>query len=163
MAGLSFRLAAPGDAVRCFEIENAAYEGDEGATLAKIAQRIDLFAEGFLVLELMGEIVGFINSGCTYQVDLAKAEFKDLVGHDPAGPFVVVLSVAVHPAHQHKGYAGAMMDHFVMRMARMGKTSIHLMCKHGHIGLYSGFGFSYDKPSSSTHGGIEWHEMKMNL
>lgn len=36
----SFRQAAPQDATRCYQIESTAYEGDEAATLEKIALRI---------------------------------------------------------------------------------------------------------------------------
>jgi hypothetical protein len=59
----TFRIAAPTDAVRCFEIENSAYEGDEAATLKSIEKRIAKYPEGFLVLENGNNVVGFINSG----------------------------------------------------------------------------------------------------
>ena len=40
MPTLTLRNALPSDAARCFEIETSAYEGDEAATLEKIATRI---------------------------------------------------------------------------------------------------------------------------
>ena len=43
----AFRNAALTDAGHCFEIENAAYEGDEAATQEKIAKRIAKYPEGF--------------------------------------------------------------------------------------------------------------------
>lgn len=42
------RSPTPADADRCFEIESAAYEGDEAATYAKIATRIAEYPQGFL-------------------------------------------------------------------------------------------------------------------
>lgn len=158
-----FRNAHPSDADRCFEIETSAYEGDEAATLEKIAKRIEIYPEGFLVLEADGEVVGFINSGCADEVEMSDEEFKELVGHDPEASNVVIMSVVVAPAHQGKGLSKVLMVEFVERMKRMGKTTIHLMCKEHHVPLYEKFGYRYIRPSASDHGGMAWHEMSMDL
>ncbi|WP_380996993.1 GNAT family N-acetyltransferase, partial [Sedimentitalea sp. HM32M-2] len=104
------------DAARCFAIESAAYKGDEAATLEKIAKRIANYPQGFLVLEIDGQMVGFVNSGCAHAVEMSNEEFKELVGHDPDAPNVVILSVVVDPAHQGQGYAGHLMREFLVRM-----------------------------------------------
>jgi len=159
----TFRDATPADTDRCFQIEISAYEGDEAATREKIATRIAQYPQGFLVMELQGELIGFINCGCAQQVVLADEAFKELVGHDPLAPNVVIMSVAIDPAHQGHGYASRMMQTFVERMRRMGKKSIHLMCKERHVGLYERLGYRYLRPSASDHGGMAWHEMEMAL
>ncbi len=158
-----FRDAVPADAARCFEIETSAYEGDEAATLEKIALRIGEYPQGFLVLEAGGEIVGFINSGCAQNVVMSDEDFKQLIGHDPDAANVVIMSVVVDPAFQGRGYSSSLMREFIARMEGMGKKTIHLMCKENHIGLYEKFGYRYVKPSASDHGGIAWHEMVMEL
>ncbi|MND30149.1 Acetyltransferase (GNAT) family protein [compost metagenome] len=129
------RQAVLADAERCFEIETSAYEGDEAATLEKISARIQHYPQGFLVLEIGGKIVGFINSGCAHEVVMSDEEFKELVGHDGAAPNVVIMSVVVDPAEQGKGYASMLMAEFVARMREMGKeTSISCarigMCRY---------------------------------
>jgi len=158
-----FRNAQPSDAIRCFEIETAAYEGDEAATLEKISKRIEVYPDGFLILEVEGEIVGFMNCGCAQVVEMSDEEFKELVGHDPNAPNVVIMSVVVDPAHHGKGLSRALMTEFVGRMKKMGKSAIYLMCKEHHVPLYERFGYSYLHPSSSDHGGMTWHEMSMEL
>ncbi len=158
-----FRNARPSDAIRCFEIETAAYEGDEAATLEKISKRIKVYPDGFLILEVEGEIVGFMNCGCAHDVEMSDEEFKELVGHDPNAPNVVIMSVVVDPAHQGKGISRALMAEFVGRMKKMGKSAIYLMCKEHHVPLYERFGYSYLHPSTSDHGGMTWHEMSMEL
>lgn len=160
---LRFRTATPKDAKRCFEIETAAYDGDEAATQSKIAKRIAEFPQGFLVLELDGGIVGFINSGCAHKVEMSDEGFKNLIGHDPDAPNVVILSVVVDPAFQGQGLSTALMGEFVMRMTAMDKQVIHLMCKEHHVPLYEKLGYCYAKPSASDHGGLQWHEMFMTL
>ncbi|WP_339421324.1 MULTISPECIES: GNAT family N-acetyltransferase [unclassified Pseudomonas] len=163
MPALTFRNALPADAPRCFEIETTAYEGDEAATLGKIATRIAQYPQGFLILEADGEVVGFINCGCAHNVVMSDEAFKELVGHSAEAPNVVIMSVVVDPAHQGKGYSTALMTEFVQRMRGMGKQTIHLMCKERHVPLYERMGYRYVRPSPSDHGGMAWHEMEMAL
>ena len=160
---LTFRHAQPDDADRCYAIEAGAYEGDEAATLAKITKRIREYPLGFLIMERDGQIIGFINSGCAYEVRMSDEEFKELVGHDPRAPNVVIMSVVIAPEHQGKGYSTALMERFIRQMAQAQKSAIHLMCKDRHVALYERFGFRYERPSASDHGGMSWHEMSMAL
>ena len=163
MPTLTLRNARPADAARCFEIETTAYEGDEAATLEKIATRIAQYPQGFLILEADSEIAGFINSGCAFDVVMSDEAFKELVGHSAEAPNVVIMSVVVDPTHQGKGYSTTLMTEFVQLMRDMGKQTIHLMCKERHVPLYERMGYRYVQPSPSDHGGMAWHEMVMDL
>ena len=157
------RRVRPADLERCYAIESGAYEGDEAATLEKIRTRIETYPDGFLVLEIDGQVVGFINSGCADEVRMADEAFKELVGHDPRGRHNVVMSLVVDPAWQGRGLSAVLMANYVLRMRRFGKQSIQLMCKTRHIGLYQRFGFRYVRESASFHGGMAWHEMILPL
>ena len=163
MSSPLFRNAVPADAPRCFQIESSAYEGDEAATFEKIALRIDQYPTGFLIMEIDGETVGFINSGCAHDVVMSDDAFKELVGHDPAAPNVVIMSVVLDPAYQGKGLSTLLMQTFVAQMRALGKETIHLMCKERYVPLYAKMGYAYVKPSASDHGGMAWHEMVMEL
>lgn len=158
-----FRTATLDDVDACYTIEIESYEGDEAATKEKIATRVQQYPDGFLCMELAGEVVGFINSGCAWEVVMSDEEFKELIGHDPQAPNVVIMSVVVHPKYQGKGYSSLLMKRFINDMKEMNKKTIHLMCKERHIDLYKHFGYQYIKPSESDHGGMTWHEMVMKL
>lgn len=160
---LLLRNARPSDVDRCYEIEISAYEGDEAATREKIATRIAQYPEGFLVMTRDDNIIGFINSGCAYDVVMSDEAFKELIGHDAAAPNVVIMSVVLAPEEQGRGYARTLMEAFIARMRAAGKATIHLMCKERHIPLYERLGYHYVKPSPSDHGGMAWHEMVMKL
>ena len=159
----TFRTAAPADTSRCYHIEISAYEGDEAATQQKIAIRIEQYPQGFLIMQLEGEVIGFINSGCAHEVMMSDEAFKELIGHEADAPNVVIMSVVIDPAYQGNGYASLMMRAFVEHMRGMGKKTIHLMCKERHIELYRRMGYRYVKPSTSDHGGMAWHEMVMEF
>lgn len=163
MTEITFRQPTLKDAERCYQIETSAYEGDEAATLEKIRTRIAGYPQGFLILEQGGEIAGFINSGCAHNVVMSDEEFKELIGHDPSAPNVVIMSVVVSPEHQGKGFSTLLMRRFVEQMQRLGKKTIHLMCKEQHVALYAKLGYQYVQPSPSDHGGMAWHEMVMDI
>lgn len=157
------RTVVPTDLDRCFAIETLAYEGDEAATREKIATRIATWPEGFIVAEVDGVVAGFINAGATFEVQMADEAFKELIGHDPAGSEVVIMSVVVHPDFQGLGLSRPLLNAFIARMGELGKARIHLMCKERHVPLYQRFGFVYIKASESDHGGMAWHEMVLSL
>ena len=163
MSKILIREACLSDLDRCYEIESTAYAGDEAASREKIGKRIEVYPAGFLVLEFEGNIAGLINSGATDNVQLSDEEFKELIGHDPNGKNIVIMSVAVHPDFQGKGFAGKLIIEFIDRMKVMAKTEIFLICQTGLIDMYARYGFEYIGVSASEHGGLSWHEMSLSL
>lgn len=157
------RNALPQDIARCIELESTAYSGNEAASPERVERRIVDYSQGFLLLERDGEVVGFVNSACTSEVNLADEALKDLADHDADAPHVVILSVVVDPALQGEGLARLMLNAFVGRMVEMGKESIHLMCEDSLVPLYEKFGFRFTRPSASRHGGKAWQEMALTL
>jgi ribosomal protein S18 acetylase RimI-like enzyme len=122
MSDYKIRGVTESDLDRCFEIEKDSYEKGEAATREKIRKRILRYPEGFIVMELRGSVVGFINCGATDNVDLANEDFKDLVGHDSNGNHVVIFSVVVHRDYQGKGLAGKLLTDFIFRIQQMQKN-----------------------------------------
>ncbi|MGL5243338.1 MAG: GNAT family N-acetyltransferase [Kluyvera ascorbata] len=163
MSHVTFRQATAADIDRCYEIESAAYPADEAATREKIAIRIARYPQGFLCMEQRGEVIGFINAGCAWEVVMSDEAFKELVGHDPAAPNAVIMSVVLHPDYQGQGLSTQMMQAFIAHLRQLGKTAIYLMCKAQYLEMYKRFGYQFLKRSDSTHGGEEWFEMMQTL
>lgn len=163
MAAFNIREASLNDLDRCFEIETVSYQGDEAASKEKIATRINNYCQGFIVLEVAGVIAGFINSGACHKVVLSDEEFKELIGHDPKGKHIVIMSVVVHPDYQRTGLATQLMQAFIAKMNSLNKSSIHLICQTELIDMYAKYGFKYQGESESSHGGMQWHEMVLEM
>ncbi|WP_299663538.1 GNAT family N-acetyltransferase [uncultured Psychromonas sp.] len=163
MSELIIRSAKVSDLDRCFEIEKDAYAGEEAATKEKILKRIQTYPEGFIVLQNEREIIGFINSGATHKVELSDEEFKELIGHDPDGKHIVIMSVVIHPNYQGKSFTSLLMRNFINAMQAMGKTEIYLICQTELINMYAKYGFIHLGESDSDHGGLSWHEMSLAL
>jgi len=151
------------DLDRCFEIEASAYSGDEAASKEKIEKRIKTYPQGFVVMEEKGLVVGFINSGACHQVELSNEDFKQLIGHDPKGKHIVIMSVVVDPKFQRNGFASKLMLAFISQMKYLKKQDIYLLCQTDLIEMYASFGFKYIGESASDHGGLTWHEMVLRL
>lgn len=163
MSKITIRSVKEQDLDRCFEIESVSYVGDEGATKEKILKRIQTYPEGFIVIENTDEIIGFVNSGATHKVELSDEEFKELVGHDPSGEHIVIMSVVVHPNYQGKGMASKLMHSFIEAMQKLDKSEIHLICQTELVDMYAKYGFNYLGEFSSEHGGMSWHEMSAKI
>ena len=146
----------------CHEIESLCY-GEEGATREKIQNRIKSYPEGFYILRNGDRIVGFVNGVCTDEMNISDEGLKDLTNHTPEGKNLVMLSVAVHPTFQKQGYSSILINKYIEHIKTLGKEKIVLMCVMDLIAYYDKFGFCYMKKSDSRHGGLEWHEMCLDL
>lgn len=163
MNKIIIRNVLPGDLEECFLVETSGFPPEEAASRETIQLRIETFPEGFLVAEMDGRVVGMLNSAATDQDDISDEELKQLVGHDPGGKNLVVFALAVLPEFQKRGIARQLMSRFVEEARRGQKEKILLMCKRHLVAYYETMGFVNAGLSRSTHGGAEWHEMRLEL
>lgn len=163
MSELHFRAATEQDIDRCYLIETSSYGGSQAASKEKIFKRITTYPQGFIVLEKERQIVGFINAGACFNVQLSDDDFKQMLGHDPTGDKIVIMSVVVHPDYQRQGLANIMLTNFIKQIKTLNKTEIHLMCETALVPLYAGHGFIELGISASNYAGLKWHEMSLTL
>ena len=67
MNDLIIRQATTIDLESCVAVETGCFQPSEAAPRESIAERIELFPDGFLVAEQKGSIIGMINSGSDRQ------------------------------------------------------------------------------------------------
>ena len=157
------RNVLPKDLDECFRVETSGFPPEEAAARETIRLRIDTFPQGFLVAEMDGRVVGMLNSASTDKDDISDEELKQLIGHDPHGKNMVVFALAVLPEFQKRGIARRLMSRFVEEVRQRKKENVLLLCKRHLIAYYEGMGFTHAGLSRSTHGGAEWHEMRLAL
>jgi ribosomal protein S18 acetylase RimI-like enzyme len=157
------RHVLPRDLEECFLVETSGFPPEEAATRETIQLRIERFPEGFLVAEVDRRVVGILNSAATNKDDISDEELKQLIGHDPAGKNMVIFALAVLPEFRKQGIASRLMSRFVEEARQRGKENVLLLCKQHLIAYYERMGFTRAGLSRSTHGGTEWHEMRLRL
>ncbi len=147
----------------CCTIESACFTASEAASKASLETRIKVFDDGFLVAEWNGTVVGQLNSGATHKDDITDEAFKQLIGHQPDGKHLVIFSLSVLPEHRNQSIATDLLRSFILEAKEAGRSIILLLCKPELISYYERFGFADRGRSASTHGGVQWHEMALNL
>jgi ribosomal protein S18 acetylase RimI-like enzyme len=163
MNEIVIRNVLPKDLDECFAAEIAGFLPEEAATRETIQLRIDKFPQGFFVAELDGKVIGMVNGASTDKEDISDEELKQLIGHNVNGRNMVIFALTVLPEFQKRGIARQLMQRFVEEAGKNKKIKVLLMCKHYLVAYYERFGFTHAGLSRSTHGGAEWHEMRLAL
>ena len=163
MNDLIIRHVLTKDLDECFTVETSGFPPEEAATRETIKLRMETFPQGFLVAETDGRVVGILNSGATHKDDISDEELKQLIGHDPNGKNMVVFALAILPEYRKQGIANQLMSRFVDEARQHEKQHVLLLCKGHLIAYYEKMGFTHAGLSKSTHGGAEWHEMRLKL
>ena len=160
---LVIREVMPEDVAACAAIEAACFTPSEAASYDRIARRAASYRQGFLVALREREIIGFVNSGATEEADLAREELKDGADLDPSGRNIVVFSLTIRPDLQGQGLSRPLFEAFLLRAHALNKRRVLLLCKEYLVPYYAKFGFQDAGPSTSTHGGYTWREMRLEL
>ncbi|SFM35758.1 GNAT family N-acetyltransferase [Pelosinus propionicus] len=151
------------DLDRITEIEAICFPAAEAATRESFQERIAAFPESFLVAEIDGIIIGFIN-GCSTNSSVIYDElFHSTEGHIVDGKNLAVFGLDVIPEYRKQGVASKLMKQFIQVARNNGKENVILTCKERLVHYYESFGFENNGISNSTHGGSKWFDMTLVL
>ena len=153
------RQAVADDVTKVAYIEEKCFPHAEAASLKSFFERFMAFPECFLVAEVDGKVVGYINGCVTSYEKLIDALYHNTALHEPDGPWQTVFGIAVLPEYQHQGIARKLMEHFKEHARVRRKKGILLTCKDEKLSFYESLGFTYDGVSGSSHGGARWNDM----
>ncbi len=158
---IEIRTVQPEDLERLTLIESICFPPEEAADSEKISSRLKTFPEHFFVLTENQQIAGFIN-GLVYDSPVLIDEmFEDASLHDENGGYQMILSLAISPEYQHKGYGKQLLQQFITSARLQNRKGITLTCKAELISFYAESGFVNQGKSDSVHGGFEWYEMRI--
>lgn len=157
------RQARADEAGTLAAIEAACFPAAEAATEKEISGRMRAFLENFLVAELDGKIVGFIDGGTTDQPYLPDELYHDVSLHNPQGAYQTVFGLNVLPQYRKQGIAGQLLDGLVELSGKRGKRGVILTCKEHLIHYYEKHGFVKQGVSDSCHGGATWYDMQLTI
>jgi len=59
------------------------------------------------------QIIGLINAGACFAVQLADDDFKQMIGHDSLGDKTAIMSVVVLPCYLRQGIVNIMLKNFI--------------------------------------------------
>ena len=75
-----------------------------------------------------------------------------------------IFGIDVLPSYQHLGIATKINEKILLkRLKKKNALELFLCCKHQLIPFYEQFGFQNLGISKSTHGGVVWYDMLLNI
>ena len=158
---IAIRTAQPEDLKQISFIETVCFPASEAADEKKIKSRIQKFPEHFLVLTENQKIIGFINGLVCDSPVLSDDMFENAELHQESGAYQMILSLAVSPEYQHKGYGKKLLKAMTASAKLQNRRGVTLTCKEQLVPFYAESGFVNQGRSASVHGGFEWYEMRM--
>lgn len=143
------------------EIENLCFPPSEAASAKEVIRRMEVFPENFLVAELDGKIVGFINGGTAREPYLPDEMYHDYSLHDPRGDYQTVFGLNVLPEYRRRGIARSLVNAYISLARERRKKGVVLTCKEHLIPFYESAGLQNYGKADSVHGGAVWYDMKI--
>lgn len=163
MITISIRGVQLQDLERVAEIEEICFPQAEAASRSSFQQRIQSFPDSFLVAEVDGLLIGFINGCVTNSAVIYDELFSTTEHHIPDGKNLTVFGLDVLPNYRNQGIAAQLMNHFIQLAKNAHRKSVILTCKDRLVHYYESFGYVNNGLSQSTHGGAKWFDMTLVL
>lgn len=141
------------------EVERVCFPPLEAAPRDSFEKRMNAFLDSFIVAEVEGEVVGFVQGCVTNERVIRDEMFKDAKLHDPDGDYQAVFGFAVMPRYRGSGIAQKLMHEFIGLTRQRGKKGLILTCKEHLIDYYGTYGYENLGVSGSNHGGAVWYDL----
>lgn len=160
---ITIRKATLADLDEITALEAVCFPVAEAASRESFEWRLKTYPQHFLIMEIDGKIVSFCNGPITKESDLIDEMYDSPAYSDEQGEWQMVFGLATHPDFQNRGLASQLMKQFIKEAREEGRKGVVLTCKETKIVFYSTFGYQDEDISTSTHGGVPWHQMRITF
>lgn len=162
MSQIQLRRIEATELEEALHLEQRCYNAEAAATREGFAFRYRRYPEYFWSAWLDDRLLGIAN-GVRTSSNSCGDEMKG--DHEDAedGINFCILTIAVAEEARRQGIGMLLLKQLINECNDAGVHSILLMCERHLISFYEQAGFDYIGEASSTHGGIQWYEMRLNL
>lgn len=160
---IQIRTAVSDDLDTLAEIEKICFPEAEAADKDTIKSRLAAYSNHFLVLEIDGRIIGFINGMVTDEETIRDEMFGETSHHNEEGRWQSVFGLDVLPEYRRSGYAALLMEALIKTAKEERRRGCILTCKEKLIHYYEKFGYCNMGKSASVHGGSLWYDMRLEF
>ena len=109
------------------------------------------------------KLVSFVDGFCTNSKDLSDEMYANASLHNEQGKWQMIFGVNTIPTYRKQGLAGELIKRAIFDAKAQGRLGLVLTCKEKLIHYYSKFGFVNEGLSKSTHGNVEWYQMRLTF
>ena len=146
-----------------YEVENICFPASEAATKGILFNRLQHYANHFWLMFDDNKLVSFIDGMVTNQKDLTDDLYECANLHNENGSWQMIFGVNTIHEYRKRGLASELMNIVIENAKQQNRKGLVLTCKKELIPFYSKFGFINEGISCSTHGNIEWFQMRLTF
>lgn len=158
------RKATMNDLDAISEVESECFPAAEAATKEEFRERLESYADHFLLMFDGEKIAAFIDGFVTDEPDLTDQMYENAAMHSESGKWQMIFGVNTLPEYRRRGLAGALINEMIAEARRQGRDGLVLTCKDRLVHYYAKFGFVNEGVSEkSTHGGAVWNQMRLTF
>ena len=158
------RKATMNDLDAISEVESECFPAAEAATKEEFRERLESYADHFLLMFDGEKLAAFIDGFVTDEPDLTDEMYENAAMHNESGKWQMIFGVNTLPEYRRRGLAGALINEMRAEARRQGRDGLVLTCKDRLVHYYAKFGFLNEGVSEkSTHGGAVWNQMRLTF
>ena len=158
------RKATMNDLDAISEVELECFPAAEAATKEEFRERLESYADHFLLMFDGEKLAAFIDGFVTDEPDLTDQMYENAAMHSESGKWQMIFGVNPLPEYRRRGLAGALINEMIAEARRQGRDGLVLTCKDRLVHYYAKFGFLNEGVSGkSTHGGAVWNQMRLTF
>ena len=158
------RKATMNDLDAISEVESECFPAAEAATKEEFRERLESYADHFLLMFDGEKLAAFIDGFVTDEPDLTDQMYENAAMHSESGKWQMIFGVNTLPEYRRRGLAGALINEMIAEARRQGRDGLVLTCKDRLVHYYAKFGFLNEGISGkSTHGGAVWNQMRLTF
>ena len=158
------RKATMSDLDAISEVESECFPAAEAATKEEFKERLESYADHFLLMFDGEKLVAFTDGFVTDEPDLTDQMYENAAMHSESGKWQMIFGVNTLPEYRRRGLAGALINEMIAEARRQGRDGLVLTCKDRLVHYYAKFGFLNEGVSEkSTHGGVVWNQMRLTF
>ena len=158
------RKATMNDLDAISEVESECFPAAEAATKEEFRERLESYADHFLLMFDGEKLAAFIDGFVTDEPDLTDQMYENAAMHNESGKWQMIFGVNTLPEYRRRGLAGTLIREMIAEAKRQGRDGLVLTCKDRLVHYYAKFGFLNEGVSEkSTHGGAVWNQMRLTF
>ncbi|GLX68088.1 GNAT family N-acetyltransferase [Paenibacillus glycanilyticus] len=162
MSHIELRLIEENELEEALRLEQRCYTPEAAATGEGFRYRFDQYKDYFWSAWSGGKLLGITN-GIRTKAWSCGDEMKGSQQDEEEGNNFCILTVAVAEEARRQGIGAMLLNRLLAVCDAMGHDAVLLMCEQHLVSFYEQAGFTYAGLAASSHGGIEWHEMRRTL
>lgn len=143
-------------------VEAECFPPAEAATEKDFVGRVENYGNHFWLMFDEEKLIAFVDGFVTDESDLTDEMYEKAAMHNENGAWQMIFGVNTLPDYRRQGRAGELIRRAVDDARRQGRKGLVLTCKEKLVHYYTKFGFEDEGISEkSTHGNVEWHQMRL--